>query len=87
MEPTLLHLHLFNNYSIILSYKKFNRVSHRQNLKIYAVKRVANFSEEKRDRLKTVIIYEIIYLNEPFLGDMVRQMNPLVLLFNLARQS
>lgn len=62
-------------------------MSHRQNLKIYAVKRVANFSEEKRDRLKTVIIYKIIYLNEPFLGDLVRQMNPLVLLFNLAQQS
>lgn len=45
-------------------------MSHGQNLKIYAVNRMVNFSKGKRNGLKTEICFEILHLNEPYLDDL-----------------
>lgn len=45
-------------------------MSHGQNLKIYAVNRMVNFSKEKRNGLKTEICFEILHFNEPYLDDL-----------------
>lgn len=45
-------------------------MSHGQNLKIYAVNRMVNFSKGKGNGLKTEICFEIRNLNEPYQDDL-----------------